>query len=92
MEPVIALITNNPKKCEWNEIRQILRKDTFIQSVLNFDKNLIKPSVRKFIQQNYLEKKEEFVIEKIFKASKAAGPLALWVSSIVEYADILERI
>lgn len=31
-------------------------------------------------------------MEKIFKASKAAGPLALWVQSLVEYADIFERI
>jgi dynein heavy chain 1 len=31
-------------------------------------------------------------VEKIFKASRAAGPLALWVQSIVEYADIFERI
>lgn len=42
--------------------------------------------------KNFLDKKDEWVMEKIFKASKAAGPLALWVQSLVEYADIFERI
>jgi len=92
MEPVISLISMTPKKTEWNEIKQWLRKDNFISSIMNFDKDTITPSVKKFIKANYLDKKDEFVIEKIYKASRAAGPLAMWVSSLVEYADIFERI
>jgi len=30
LEPVIALISGNPKKPEWNEIKEWLRKPTFI--------------------------------------------------------------
>ena len=86
------MISNVAKKAEWAEIRLWLRKDTFIPSILHFDKDAMSPAVKKFIQVNYLQKKEEFVVEKIFKASRAAGPLALWVQSIVEYADIFERI
>lgn len=91
---MIALISNSdkPVKVDWTEIRQWLRKDNFISLVMNFDKDMIKPKVKKFIKTNYLDKTEEFVIEKIFKASKAAGPLAMWVQSLVEYADIFERI
>lgn len=46
---------------------------------MNFDKDSIAAPVKKFIKANYLDKKDEFVIEKIFKASQAAGPLAKWV-------------
>jgi len=34
----------------------------------------------------------KFDIDKINRASKAAGPLAVWVKSIVEYADIFLKI
>jgi dynein heavy chain 1 len=60
--------------------------------VMNFDKDQIKTSAKKFIKTNYLDKKEEFNIEKIFKASKAAGPLAMWVQSLIEYAEIFDKI
>lgn len=59
---------------------------------MSFDKNSIQPNIKKFIKANYLDKKDEFVIEKIFNASKAAGPLALWVQSLVEYAEIFDKI
>lgn len=92
LEPVISLISNKAAKVEWAEIRQWLRKDNFISMVMSFDKDSILPKTKQFIKQNYLDKKDEFVIEKIFKASKAAGPLAMWVSSLVEYAEIFEKI
>ena len=92
LEPVIALVSGIPKKPEWNEIKEWLRKPTFIMTVMTFDKDSIAPNVKKFIKGNYLDKKDEFVIEKIFKASQAAGPLAKWVQSLVDYADIFERI
>ena len=93
LEPVIAMISGKAAKAEWNEIKTVwLRKDNFITLVMNFDKDMIKPNVKQFIKKNYLDKKDEFVIENIFRASKAAGPLAMWVSSLIDYADIFERI
>ena len=92
LEPVIALISDKPVKAEWAEIKQWLRKDTFIREIMNFDKDKIKPKVKKFIKTNYLDKKDEFVIVKIQNASKAAGPLAMWVQSLIEYAEIFDRI
>ena len=56
-----------------------MRKDNFISTVMNFDKDQIRPPVKRFIKTNYLDKKDIFNTEAIFKASKAAGPLALWV-------------
>jgi dynein heavy chain 1 len=34
----------------------------------------------------------EWVIENVYKASKAAGPMAEWVKSIIDYADIFLKI
>ena len=69
LEPVVALVSGNPKKPEWAEIKEWLRKPTFIQTIMSFDKDSIQPNIKKFIKTNYLDKKDEFVIEKIFKAS-----------------------
>mmetsp|Transcript_22404 Transcript_22404/g.16881 ORF Transcript_22404/g.16881 Transcript_22404/m.16881 type:complete len:81 (-) Transcript_22404:1498-1740(-) len=69
LEPVIALITGKSKKPDWNDVKVELKKDTFIQTVMNFDKDAIKSSTRSFIQSNYLQKTDEFNIAKIFKAS-----------------------
>lgn len=49
LEPVVAMISNVPKKAEWTEIRIWLKKDTFIKSILNFDKDAMSPAVKKFI-------------------------------------------
>ncbi len=43
LEPVIALVSGIPKKPEWNEIKEWLRKATFIQTVMQFDKDSISP-------------------------------------------------
>ena len=92
LEPVVALITGTAKKPEWNEIRERLRQQNFINLVMQFDKNNIKNSTKEFIKKNYLDKKDEFVVEKIFKASQAAGPLAMWVQSLIEYSEIFDKI
>jgi dynein heavy chain 1 len=41
--------------------------------------------------EKYLNNKD-FDLAKITRASSAAGPLAMWVKSIVEYAEIFEQI
>ncbi len=68
-----------------------MKKDTFKQTVLDFNKDNITSKTKEFIQKNYLQD-PTFDVEAIFKASKAAGPLAIWVKSIIEYADIFLKI
>jgi dynein heavy chain 1 len=41
---------------------------------------------------NYLKDEASFDTEKIMKASKAAGPLGLWVKSILIYSDVYHSI
>lgn len=59
---------------------------------MNFDKDSIKPHVKEFLNKNYLKDAEKFNTDRIMKASKATGPLALWVSSIVKYSEIFHSI
>lgn len=49
LEPVVALITGNAKKIEWVDIKAEMKKDSFIQTVMNFNKDSIQPKVRNFI-------------------------------------------
>jgi hypothetical protein len=46
LEPVICLITKNPVKTDWKEIREQLRKPDFIKNIMNFEKNDITPKVK----------------------------------------------
>ena len=76
---------------EWKVIQEQLRKSDFKNSVLNFNKDNISTKCKNFIQKQYIQT-EKFDVKAIYKASGAAGPLADWMKSIVEYADIFERI
>jgi dynein heavy chain 1 len=87
----MALVKKVPAKIDWAEVKTALRQDDFIKNLLNFDKNDIPPAVKKFVNENYL-KDVKFDAAKIQKASAAAGPLALWVKSIVEYSEIFHSI
>lgn len=89
LEPVVILLSKRPKKPDWQEIKtNWLKKPDFTKLILDFDKNDIPPTVKKFLMESYLKDEKTFDVDKINKASKAAGPLALWVKSIVIYSDI----
>ena len=67
-----------------------MQKPDFKNRVLTFDKDMIKPKVKDFITNEYLNK--VYDIAAFYKASKAAGPLAEWVKSIIEYSTIFLNI
>lgn len=92
LEPVMCLISRQPKAMDWKGIKGELRKDDFIKNIMDFDKNDITHQCKKFVLDNYLRDTVRFDPAKIMKASKAAGPLAMWVKSIVEYSEIFHSI
>ena len=67
---------------DWKTIREQLQKPDFKNNILNFDKDRISNKCKAFIQKTYLES-GQYDIAGFFKASKAAGPLADWLSSII---------
>lgn len=77
---------------EWKTIQAELKKPTFKSSVLEFNKDKISLKCKKFILETYLKNEADYDIDKFYNASKAAGPLAKWLKSIIEYADIFEHI
>jgi dynein heavy chain 1 len=88
LEPVIALITHAKKAPAWPEIKKALNDKNFKNNVLNFKKEDIKPATKEFITNTYLKEEGAYEIDAFMKASKAAGPLAKWLKSIIEFAEI----
>jgi dynein heavy chain 1 len=91
LEAVVCLVTNSVKPVEWNDIKQSMRKENFIPDIINFNTSSLSQSIVKRITKNFLNHKD-WDLERIDRASKAAGPLAKWVNSQVSYADILDRV
>lgn len=56
--------------------------------MLAFDKESIKPATKDFIVNTYLKDEKTYDVDAFMNASKAAGPLAKWLKSIIEFADI----
>eukprot|EP00767_Chilomastix_cuspidata_P001620 gnl/Chilomastix_cuspidata/1746.p1 GENE.gnl/Chilomastix_cuspidata/1746~~gnl/Chilomastix_cuspidata/1746.p1 ORF type:complete len:4985 (-),score=1600.97 gnl/Chilomastix_cuspidata/1746:1376-14452(-) len=91
MEAVCLTLGKIKRATEWNDIRKIIRQDTFLGSVLSYntDKQLTS-SVSKRVS-NYISN-PAFSEEAVFRASKAAGPMVLWVKSQMMYATISAKV
>ncbi|KAF2129349.1 dynein heavy chain [Dothidotthia symphoricarpi CBS 119687] len=90
LEAVCTLLGHKPDS--WKTIVQIVRRDDFIASIVQFDneKQMTAPLRRKMLNE-YLSK-DNFTFEQVNRASKACGPLVQWVSAQVTYSDILDRV
>lgn len=81
MEAVVFVITNtfnaNPS---WKDIKLEIANKNFIKNVLEFTTDNLAPKIKNLLITNYLKNKD-WDVEKIYNASQAAGPLALWVES-----------
>ncbi|KAK6589101.1 dynein heavy chain [Cryptosporidium xiaoi] len=92
IDAVAILLTNNSSKPQaWEESRKLLKSTDFITKVLNFDSSTITSKTMQRLQKEYLES-PEWDTEKINRASHAAGPLSSWVSSILQYSIISEKV
>ena len=91
VEAVCTLIYGLTSKPDWKEWRSYLGKTDFISTVLNFDKDSVTAKTKKIVLSDYINS-DIWDIESIYNASKAAGPLAKWVQSLIEYADIFLKI
>ena len=91
LEAVLCVTLGKFKAWEWKDVQKEISKQGFIQTVMNFDTDSLPAAVKDNIRNTYLNN-GEWGIERIYKASQAAGPLALWVESQLKYADILKNI
>ena len=76
---------------EWTDLRKFIRKDDFISNIVNFSSESLTEKQRNKIKSVYFSK-EEFVYEKVQRASKACGPLFKWVRSQIDYSFILNQV
>ncbi|CDI87445.1 dynein beta chain, flagellar outer arm, putative [Eimeria praecox] len=102
VEAVAVLITDAGEKAvSWEDARKILKASDFITKarlsfftlssrILNFDCASVSSATRRRIQTKFLT--GDWDIERINKASRAAGPLAQWVESSVKFVLISEQV
>eukprot|EP00112_Aurelia_sp_Birch-Aquarium-sp1_P013630 Seg2899.2 transcript_id=Seg2899.2/GoldUCD/mRNA.D3Y31 product="Cytoplasmic dynein 1 heavy chain 1" protein_id=Seg2899.2/GoldUCD/D3Y31 len=86
----ICLLLGQPV-ADWKEIRQILMKDTFITSIVNFDTDYITDEIRKQMKKQYMSD-PSYSFEKVNRASLACGPLVKWAIAQISYSDMLRRV
>jgi dynein heavy chain 1 len=86
---VILLTTG--KEEDWKGVVTAMKDKDFLKSVLSFDTDSIKKSTKEKLMKNYINN-PDWDLVKINKASKAAGPLAEWLTSQLKYADILQKV
>lgn len=63
LEPVIILITKGKAKPAWDAVRKVLANKDFKDSILNFKKEEITPTTKKFILDNYLKDEKAYDID-----------------------------
>nr|CAG4709143.1 unnamed protein product [Naegleria fowleri] len=96
LEAVIILLSPNDWEKSvpaWQDIKKVVSSLDFITNIRTFepDANNIPRKLRVRLQQQYLDD-PNLEESKVFNASKACGPLILWLSSCVKYSDIVEKI
>lgn len=81
LNAVLRLFGN--QDTSWNSMKRFLGTKGFIEQVLNYNAKDIKPEIQLELSSFMAKKNASFERETIFRVSKAAGPLALWVKAIL---------
>ncbi|TFY78308.1 hypothetical protein EWM64_g5702 [Hericium alpestre] len=90
MESVCTVLGH--KIDSWRTVQGIIRRDDFIQRIVNFDTpNQMTKQLRDLMKKDFLSR-PSFNFETIQRASKACGPLVKWVLAQVRFSEILDRV
>ena len=88
---VISLLKKRKKAPNWDECKKEMGDKNFLKNVLRFEKEKLTASVINRIKANFLDN-PKWNVANINKASKAAGPLGIWLESIVKYGEIYSQV
>ncbi|EIW86375.1 dynein heavy chain protein 1 [Coniophora puteana RWD-64-598 SS2] len=90
MESVCTILGH--KIDSWRTVQGIIRRDDFIQRIVNFDTNaqMTKP-LRDLMKREFLSR-PSYNFEMVQRASKACGPLVKWALAQVRFSEILDKI
>ena len=83
-----TLIYLGYKQLEWSVAQKALADMKFLDRLKNYDKDAVSDNILQKVKT--LTKKQDFNIERMTKASKAAGGLARWCKAIRDYAESLK--
>jgi dynein heavy chain 1 len=90
MESVCTILGH--KMDGWRTVQGIIRRDDFIQRIVNFDtNNQMTKSLREVMKRDFLSR-PSFNFETVQRASKACGPLVKWVLAQVRFSEILDKV
>ncbi|KAF4674074.1 hypothetical protein FOL47_009753 [Perkinsus chesapeaki] len=92
LEAVVCLIRNYGPGVEltWDHIRKELKDPQLMVTVLQFNTDALSVAARERVE-GYL-KSSAWDMDRIERASRAAGPLAQWVMSQISYGKMLQSI
>ncbi|KAH7883931.1 dynein heavy chain and region D6 of dynein motor-domain-containing protein [Phlebopus sp. FC_14] len=90
MESVCTILGH--KIDSWRTVQGIIRRDDFIQRIVNFDtNNQMTKALREIMKRDFLSR-PSFNFETVQRASKACGPLVKWVLAQVRFSEILDKV
>ncbi|THH01513.1 hypothetical protein EW026_g1200 [Hermanssonia centrifuga] len=90
MESVCTLLGH--KIDSWRTVQGIIRRDDFIQRIVNFDTtNQMTKQLRDVMRRDFLSR-PSFNFETVQRASKACGPLVKWAIAQVKFSEILDKV
>jgi dynein heavy chain 1 len=76
----------------WKTVQQIIRRDDFITSIVNFDTDkMLTPALRERMEKEFLSN-PDYNFETVNRASKACGPLVQWAIAQVRFSSILDKV
>ena len=76
----------------WRTVQGIIRRDDFIQRIVNFDTNTqMTKQLRELMKKDFLSR-PSYNFETVNRASKACGPLVKWVLAQVHFSEILDKV
>ncbi|KAF8640937.1 hypothetical protein AX17_000584 [Amanita inopinata Kibby_2008] len=76
----------------WRAVQGIIRRDDFIQRIVNFDTAAqMTKHLRETMKKDFLSR-PSYNFETVQRASKACGPLVKWVIAHVRFSEILDKV
>ncbi len=90
MESVCTLLGH--KIDSWRTVQGIIRRDDFIQRIVNYDTaTQTTKQLRDIMKRDFLSR-PSFNFETVQRASKACGPLVKWAIAQVRFSEILDKV
>ncbi|KAI0961093.1 hypothetical protein AcV7_000287 [Taiwanofungus camphoratus] len=90
MESVCTILGH--KIDSWRTVQGIIRRDDFIQRIVNFDTaNQMTRQLRDIMKKDFLSR-PSYNFETVQRASKACGPLVKWAIAQVRFSEILDKV